>query len=75
MQLNGPFNIEGVHDMMEGEYCLSIDMMFPSISAFLDKATKYSEDGDLTKLNSVFLRCYLKYMGTSDWSKEAQYMD
>lgn len=52
LQVNGLFNSNGLPGMglVKEEGCQGTDMMFPFIFSFLDKATGYSEDDELTKV-------------------------
>lgn len=45
-QLNGLFTRDGVHGTFDGKDYQYINMVFPSICAYMDKAIRYFEDTD-----------------------------
>lgn len=74
--LMGRLTVFGVSGMLEG--CPSItpcslsqkdshiiDILFPSIFAFVDKATRYMEDGQLTKVSSLYSNLVVEIYGRS----------
>lgn len=62
LQWNGLLNSDAVNVKLEGKDYHSIDMVFPFICAFVDKTTRYTEDGALTKVNICALSCLVKCM-------------
>lgn len=44
-----------------------VDMVFPFISAFLDKSTRYIIDAELTKVNSLYSDLFAEIIGRR-WS-------
>lgn len=60
-QLNGLFKIDGVHGMLKAKDCHCINMMLPFIRAYLDRATRYIEDEELTKKNTMYSELLLKF--------------
>lgn len=46
-QLNGLFNSDGVYGMVEGRDWQSIEMVFPFICTYMDKAIVCTEDAEL----------------------------
>lgn len=49
VQLNRMFNSDDVYRILQGEDGYSIDIIFPYLCSFFDKATGYKQDGKLTK--------------------------
>lgn len=53
-QLNGLFNSDGVHNMLEWKYCHCTNELFPFICAFAEKATGYMEEGEPRKMSRLY---------------------
>lgn len=59
--LNVVFLTTGLKGMLEGKLFSALDMLFPFISAFLDRATGYGSQPVLTKMNTNTLILSTKY--------------
>lgn len=55
MQFNGLlFTSYSEHAILEEKYYQCIEMVFPCIRAYVDKANKYIESPELTKVNTIY---------------------
>lgn len=50
-----------MHIMLHGQGYQSINMTFPIICTFLDRATTYTSDGELMKSGSLYAKLFMKY--------------
>lgn len=57
--MRGMFNCDGVHRMLESRIVRVINMVFPFIYAFVDKTTLYTEDWELTNVNSFYFELFV----------------
>lgn len=55
----------GVHDMPEKNDFNRIDIMFPFICTFIEKATAYFEDAKVTKVNKIYSELVLEFCSRS----------
>lgn len=67
MQLSKLFHSGDVHAMLEKDDHHSIDMFFPFICAFVDKATPDRENGDMTDCSSLYFNLVV-LIGQKHWS-------
>lgn len=54
VQLNGFFMKEGIKGMLEGKNYRSVDMVFPFISAFIDRVTGFENAADMTRVCTLY---------------------
>lgn len=64
-QLNGLFSSDGVHDMLQGRDYQCIDKEFHFICANVGKATGYTGDSELTKVNTTYCELVLEFYSRS----------
>ena len=58
-QLNGFFLRDGVRGMLEGKNYRAIDLVFPFIAAFVDRALGFQDQPTLTTLNMMYTELML----------------
>lgn len=53
-QLNELFTFDGIHDILEWKYYQCINMVSPLIFSYVNSATAYNEDTELTKFSTMY---------------------
>jgi len=53
-QMNGFYLRDGVRGMLEGKNYRAVDMVFPFLAAFFDRAVGFSQDPSFTALNTMY---------------------
>lgn len=67
--LNGRFNHDGVHNMLEGKDYQSIDIVFSFICALVGRFAGCTKDGKLTRVSILQSEQSLQIYGRS-WSNQ-----